>query len=407
MPAAAVRRTIGRRTGKLTRYILPQANAYAMIRRCHDPCRPTRPRLDRADGFAATSRTAAHWKGCGDGDAVEQRAGFGRIEHRPLAAQEIQGSNQSRILTQRDMHVMRQISPPLEQSAVPSIWRRAWVGLICSAAFAGLPVAALAASAANPLYYPCANSSTPPPSDASTIFTSSIGTNGKGGESSSFEGPGHAGDPGGPGSSLSYDVTSSLNAISLFSQGGNGGEGSDAGSGDPAGSSGGGVGTPGGAGGTVAITTTSAQVMLSDPGLLNAALCGSSTGGTGGAAGLSQNNGPRHPSGPGGAGGAVTVTNGSTISAPTESGIIASSTGGNGADGKSQDSFFLNTQGMPAQGAPAVRSRSPTTGPFFPIPPVSSRSAWVGTAAPAEAPETTTAPISRPAVGAMAGRAVP
>jgi hypothetical protein len=220
--------------------------------------------------------------------------------------------------------------------------RHAWLAFVAMLAAAPVAQAQTAMT-----FAPCANTPTQPPSGGSTIFISSIGANGQGGESSSFEGPGHAGDPGGPGSSLSNAVTSALNAISLFSLGGTGGGGSDAGSGDPGGNNGGGVGTTGGAGGTVTITT-SAPVILANPGVLNSAVCASSAGGAGGAAGLSQNNGPRHPSGPGGAGGNVTVTNGNSISSPTQAGIIASSTGANGADGKSQSSgvfFFAGDAG--------------------------------------------------------------
>src|SRR6202012_3087029 len=106
----------------------------------------------------------------------------------------------------------------------------------------------------------------------------------------------------------------------------------------------------GGAGGMVMITT-SAPVTLANVGPLHAAVCAYSAGGAGGEAGLSQNNGPRHPSGSGGAGGPVTVTNGSTVSSPTQAGIIAESAGGNGADGKSQSNDFFYHAGDAGLGA--------------------------------------------------------
>jgi hypothetical protein len=206
-------------------------------------------------------------------------------------------------------------------------------GLLCSAAMLAFLPAAEAATTSS--YAPCATGTTAPPTTGTTIFTANVGANGKGGESSSFEGPGHAGDPGQPGGTLGYTATAPLNAVGLFSLGGTGGEGSNAGGGNAAGSNGGGVGTSGGAGGTVTLTT-SAEINATNLGSLNSAVCASSTGGTGGAAGLPQDNGPKHQSGPGGDGGNVTVTINSTVNSPTGAGVIAASTGGDGADGKSQ-----------------------------------------------------------------------
>ena len=100
--------------------------------------------------------------------------------------------------------------------------------LVCSAAMLAIPATGAAAPS---MYAPCAPGTPAPPTTGTAIFTASIGADGKGGSSSSFEGPGHAGDPGQAGGNLSYAAAWALSAVSLFSMGGAGGEGSNAGSG--------------------------------------------------------------------------------------------------------------------------------------------------------------------------------
>ena len=182
-------------------------------------------------------------------------------------------------------------------------------------------------------YVPCSSAPTPPPTTTTDLFTALLGQDGKGGASSSFEGPGHAGDPGEPGGDATFTSATALNSISFFSLGGNGGEGSNAGTGDPAGPNGGGVGVKGGDGGTLNLTIAN-PVTQGDEGSLFSTVCAFSGGGTGGKAGLSQDHGPKHPSGPGGAGGSITVTNNSTISSQQGAGVMAWATAGDGADGK-------------------------------------------------------------------------
>jgi len=209
------------------------------------------------------------------------------------------------------------------RAALPCAW------VMCSAAALAVAPAAMAAT-----YAPCIETTTPP-SGPGYVFTSSIGSTGAHGPDAGFDGPGHAGQPGGAGSNLSYTATAPLNLVGLFSQGGNGGTASDASQGNPEGSNGGGVGVLGGAGGNVGLTIA-APISLPNPGVvLPTAVCAYSAGGTGGEAGLWQDNGPRHVSGSGGAGGDVSVTNSSPINSPAAAGIIAESVGGNGANGKS------------------------------------------------------------------------
>jgi hypothetical protein len=216
--------------------------------------------------------------------------------------------------------------------------------LLCSCAVLAL----MAPARAQSILGPCGLLQ-PPAENA--IFNLSIGTQGQGGPGSTFEGPGHAGTQGGPGASLTYGATTPLNWVALLSEGGNGGNGSNAGSGDPAGSNGGGVGVPGGQGGNVTITT-SAPVMLpsSAVGTARGAVCAYSAGGIGGEAGLSQNSGPRHPSGHGGGAGTVSVTIGSAVTSAV-GGVIAWSVGGAGGDGKANTTAFGTYAGQAGPGA--------------------------------------------------------
>jgi hypothetical protein len=199
-------------------------------------------------------------------------------------------------------------------------------------------VLALAAPArAQNVMGPCA---LVPSQPGNAFLNVNVGTQGQGGPGSTSEGPGHAGTQGGPGANLTYGVTMPLIWAALLSEGGNGGNGSNAGSLDPAGRNGGGVGVLGGQGGNVTITT-SAPITLppSSVGTTEGAVCGYSAGGTGGEAGLSQNNGPLHASGQGGAGGTVSVTIGSAVTAAV-AGVIAQSVGGAGGDGKANTTVF-------------------------------------------------------------------
>ncbi len=65
-PKGPLFRTIGRGTGTLTRTVLPQANAYAMIRRraaaAEIETQARQPQFSRRRGSWPTSRTTARWK---------------------------------------------------------------------------------------------------------------------------------------------------------------------------------------------------------------------------------------------------------------------------------------------------------------------------------------------------------
>jgi uncharacterized protein YhjY with autotransporter beta-barrel domain len=225
-----------------------------------------------------------------------------------------------------------------------------------------IAVAPRAEAAAPATYSPCSSAATPPVSTPAAPFIVNIGNDGRGGPSSTFEGPGHAGTAGGPGSSLSFsgNGTSPLGSISLYSVGGVAGEGSDAGTGDPLGSNGGGVGMPGGNGGSL-LVSVSVPVSLNIPGSVAGGVCAYSAGGNGGEAGLPQQNGPKHPSGSGGEGGTIAVTNSSTISSQA-AGMIAWSQGGSGGVGKSADATSHSNSIAGDGGAGTTSSQDPATG---------------------------------------------
>ncbi|MEJ0015424.1 MAG: autotransporter outer membrane beta-barrel domain-containing protein [Acetobacteraceae bacterium] len=192
---------------------------------------------------------------------------------------------------------------------------------------------ALAGTAQAQTYVPCYPGGAPV-TTPTTIFTSSIGGPGHPGAGAGFDGPGHAGQPGGAGASLSYTLGNAANYVALYSEGGPGGEGSNASSGKDG--LGGGEGSTGGAAGPVTITTNAAITAGTLPttgGIPTAAVCAVAVGGTGGQAGLHSHKGSDHPSGPGGSAGTVTVTINSTLDASLV-GVLAQAVGGNGAAGK-------------------------------------------------------------------------
>jgi hypothetical protein len=186
-------------------------------------------------------------------------------------------------------------------------------------------------------YTPCYPSGTPVTAPIG-VFNANIGTDGKPGTDADLDGPGHNGVIGTAGSDFSLVQTARAFGITLFSQGGKGGDGSNASGGSEDTSLGGGIGVAGGAGGTMMITVNApVSGPLASASGPSAAVCAASIGGQGSAAGLPDNSGPRHAAGMGGGSGPVIVTvNAIVISGVV--GVIAEAVGGQGGNGKSGSS---------------------------------------------------------------------